>query len=704
MLQIDIETDVTDWYCTRRLISIQFGSCKGSRQERQQWFLQWSELNESEKQLIKQVLEDQHVLKLAHNGAYEYIILRFYDIIIENMYDTMLAEKILHGGLENVNYALADISWKYLKIMMDKSEQKNFGDNIITDSKIRYGITDVAYLDIIRKQQMMEATVKGLINVFALEMDALLAFSDITYEGIELDKEKWRENERMAKPLVEEALGKLNKWLRQEPLYTYALKKEYLSNADRITINFNAPAQKAELLRLIFPDIAGAGLPVIKKYIRDHSLEGMDMEKLNILVGLQNKDYSPFEKYLVKYHRDYLEQEEYLIPAGRITINWNSQPQVLPLFQLVIPKLNSLAEEERNKHAHQILKDYEDYTSATKLITTYGEEFIVKHVNPDGRVRTNFNQVVSTGRVSSSKPNMQNIPAKESVGTRYRNAFVCGPDEVFVDSDYASQELVLIAYVSKDPVWLEALANGWDLHSICADLVHKKKWKDAAENDCAYYKVVVNEKGVLVQQKQKCKCKGHKHLRDGIKSINFGLAYGMSEIKLSGELSITVREAMNLIEEYFRTFPAIKRTLDFLGAFGVTQGYIQTLAPFFRKRWFPHWNLYLPWIDAHIEGIKYIPALGEIERASKNMPIQGSAADMMKTAMVLVRSYIRDNGLRDTVRMVAQVHDQLTTVTKRDIAEEWKPILDQLMCEAGRLIVPTDLLKADTNITEVWTK
>jgi DNA polymerase-1 len=235
-------------------------------------------------------------------------------------------------------------------------------------------------------------------------------------------------------------------------------------------------------------------------------------------------------------------------------------------------------------------------------------------------------------------------------------------------------------------------------------MVYSKKWKEAADPDCAYYKMVVDKDGNLVQQKQKCSCKKHKKLRNDVKTVNFGLAYGMSAIKLSGEIEVTVPEAIALIERYFIVFPNIGRTLTFLGNFGVQQGYIQTLAPFYRKRWFPQWEAWSTWIEPHVQGIKYVPALGEIERASKNMPIQGSGADMMKVAMVLVRSYIRDNGLRDVIKLKCQVHDQLDTECREDFCEEWKGVFDELMREAARLIVPTGILTADTQITEVWTK
>lgn len=178
----------------------------------------------------------------------------------------------------------------------------------------------------------------------------------------------------------------------------------------------------------------------------------------------------------------------------------------------------------------------------------------------------------------------------------------------------------------------------------------------------------------------------------------------MSEIKLAGTLKITRQAALNLINSYFTVFPKIGATLDFLGRFGVENGYIITLAPFFRRRTFPHWKEYYNYIDAHVQGIRFVGPLGEIERASKNHPIQGTSADIVKASMVIIRNYIRDNHLRDKVKFQAQVHDQVTTKAIKTYSAQWNPILNNLMIEAGKVVIPSGILKAETNNTPVWTK
>jgi len=178
----------------------------------------------------------------------------------------------------------------------------------------------------------------------------------------------------------------------------------------------------------------------------------------------------------------------------------------------------------------------------------------------------------------------------------------------------------------------------------------------------------------------------------------------MSQYKLASTLKCTVKEAEKLIDDYFKTFPQIKRTLQSFGVFGVQNGYTQTLNPIFRKRWFPTWDMYKTEVETHVKGIQFNTALGRIERQSKNHPIQGSGADIIKLAMWKTYKYIRDNNLQDKIHLLLNVHDQLTTACTEDIAEWWKVEFDKLMCEAAKIVIPSGLLKAETNISDVWTK
>lgn len=215
-----------------------------------------------------------------------------------------------------------------------------------------------------------------------------------------------------------------------------------------------------------------------------------------------------FRDFLVSHY-----QRDLFIPDDeirKVDLLWSSPTKVLKLFQKIDPTLegiNAKTELEPRKHLHPLIKAYIKYKEHAKLVSSYGHPFF-KHVKHDGRIHTSFYQIVETGRISSSSPNMQQIPADN----RYRNCFIpSSKDYVMVSADYASQELCIIAYGAKDPVWLEALQKGKDLHSVCADLVFGQKWKDVAEEDCLY---MVNQ--------SKCECSAHKSLRTSVKTINFG--------------------------------------------------------------------------------------------------------------------------------------------------------------------------------------
>jgi len=367
----------------------------------------------------------------------------------------------------------------------------------------------------------------------------------------------------------------------------------------------------------------------------------------------------------------------------KVNIKWSSPTQVLQVFRTYLPELENVNGKEIMIHSKKfpIIKQYIKYKEAMKLATSYGEEFL-KNVRVDGRIHTSFNQILNTGRVASNSPNMQQIPADN----KFRNCFVAKEGYVYVSADYSSQELCIIAEGSKDPVWRKVLEKGQDLHSVCADLVYGQEWIDAAEDDCVY-----------LENKQKCECSGHKKLRTNVKTVNFGLAYGMGPHKLAWTLDISNEEAENLIAKYFQAFPSIGKFLEALGTYGKTRGHIRTYSPFRRVRWFENW----------FAGIQFrkdkLGEVGAIERASKNTPIQGTGADMTKLALVKIREYLKTNPKFD-VQIVMTVHDQIDTICKSDQADEWKGIMATLMEEAGAEILPSGLLKADPNISDKWEK
>lgn len=693
-VEFDIETNVTPHWCTKKMHTIQFGNTKD------QWVLDWTYLLSSQQQFIKWLLENPAWTKLIHNAQFECVVCLFHGIRVRNVFDTMLAEQVLHGGDQTlVGYSLEELCSRRLNIQLDKQYQTSFGTDVpLSREQIYYAAQDVSVLTMLKKEIYQQAQQFGLEWTIALENEAILAFSEMVYEGMPMDTDWWVRLSDEAEPLVGSAQEKLNAWLQEEPFLSKALELGYVKPIDRLMINWNSPPQKKHLFEELFPHIPGTSKAVLEKYRSTKIKAGEKYE--DWLNDYLQGNHKPLESFILSQHRDLLIQSGRLIPSGTPTINWNSVPQVLPIIQCV-EKVKDLSAESLGRTSHPIIADYEDFKDTIKLVNSYGATWPQTKLEPDGRVRTTFNLVLVTGRISSAKPNMQQIPAKEAVGNKYRNAFIPPPGWSFVSSDYVSQELIVIAYLSNDPVWIEALSKGQDLHSIAAEMVFKQKWKEAAEPSCAYYHI--NEQGVMA--KEKCKCKKHKYMRNGVKTINFGLAYGMSEFKLASTLRIKVPEAKALIAEYFRAFPGIGGLLEFLGQFGVSKGYIQTIWPFYRRRWFPYWRNYYRFIDSHIMGAQYHPGLGEIERASKNMPIQGTSADITKVALCMIYWEIHDYAhLEDKVKLAMQVHDQVDTYAVNEFRDEWKIRLTELMEQAAAFIIPTGILKADTTITERWAK
>lgn len=595
ILGVDTETEGFDFTC-KKMIMFQIGDMD------KQFVI---DTRTESIEPLKEILESKQITKIFHNAKFDYkFIKRWAGINTKNIYDTYLGEKVLHCGKDNHGYSLKKCCERYLGVHLDKEERNQFINlqaRPFTSNQITYGAKDVEYLIQIWDKQVRLLDEAELLQVSDLENEAVIVFSEIEYEGLNLNRGEWEQ---------------------------LALKNKELAN--------NLVKELDEIVRS-----------------------------------------NPKLKY---YHQPI--QQDLFLPIEEVrstNINWDSPAQTLKVFQILFPKLEDVNSKNLYKHRkHTLINKYIEYKGLSKLASAYGDEF-TKFLSCDGKIHTNFQQILNTGRTSSSNPNMQQIPADN----RYRNCFYPPDGWVFVSSDYSSQELNVIAYGSKDPVFLNALRNNQDLHSVCAELVFQDKWREAAEIGCAY-----------TYYKQKCDCPGHKRLRTQVKGINFGLAYGMGPMKLSDVLDIPLKEASELIEKYFEAFPAIQKFLTTLGNFGKRHGYTRTAKPFKRKRFFPNW-------DAEATSMK---DLSEIERASKNTPIQGSSADMTKLALVKIHNYILDNQLTDTVKIVMTVHDQIDTICKQHYAEEWKVKLTELMEEAADTIVTNKLLKAETEISERWKK
>ncbi len=349
----------------------------------------------------------------------------------------------------------------------------------------------------------------------------------------------------------------------------------------------------------------------------------MDMEKEGVRIDVNAlKEYS----HKLTAERSGIEEKIYRLAGARFNIGSPRQLGEVLYEKLKVTdkpprtatKQYSTAEDVLAKLAasHPIIPLILEYRSVTKLLGTYLDSF-PKLINPaTGRLHTVYNQTVTaTGRLSSSNPNLQNIPIRTDRGREIRRAFVPrDSDHLLLAADYSQIELRIIASLANDRHMLEAFANGFDIHAATAAKI---------------YHLPINEVS--------------KDQRRNAKSVNFGIVYGISPFGLSEQLGIPRKEAAALIDEYFAQYPDIRRFIDQCIAAAREHGYAQTLLG--RRR-------YLPDINS-----RNASARSFAERNAVNMPIQGTSADMIKLAMVRIHRCLRQQQLR--TRMILQVHDEL---------------------------------------------
>lgn len=298
---------------------------------------------------------------------------------------------------------------------------------------------------------------------------------------------------------------------------------------------------------------------------------------------------------------------------------------------------------EKLASEYTIVANVLEYRTLTKLKSTYGEG-LVSFIEPDGRIHGEFNQTVTaTGRISSSQPNLQNIPIRMDIGRQIRKVFVPKEGCVFLDADYSQIELRVLAHMSGDEKLIEAYKSARDIHTMTASQV---------------FHVPVD----MVTPE----------MRRNAKAVNFGIIYGISSFGLSNDLSISVSDAKKYIDSYFESYPQIKTFLDNLVKSAKEKGYSETILG--RKRPIPELSS------------KNFRLRSFGERVAMNAPIQGTAADIMKIAMVRVFNELYSRNLKS--RLILQVHDELLIETYRDEVDEVRSILEESMTKAVELKVP----------------
>jgi DNA polymerase-1 len=300
------------------------------------------------------------------------------------------------------------------------------------------------------------------------------------------------------------------------------------------------------------------------------------------------------------------------------------------------------------RHSHPIVEMLLDYRTYTKLKSTYVDALTTLIKPKTGRVHTSFNQTITTtGRLSSSNPNIQNIPIRTEIGKAIRKAFIPqNSDWLILSADYSQIELRVMAHISGDSGLSEAFKNGEDIHATTAAKIFGVESKDVS-----------------------------KDMRRKAKEVNFGIMYGLGPFGLANRLEISQTEAKEIIEKYNLRFPKVKIYMEDTIAKARRDGYVETLSG--RRR-------FLPDIKSRNQNLR-----SNAERQAINMPIQGTAADMIKLAMIQIHKSISNQ--QHDIKMLLQVHDELVFEVKNNYINEAQRIVAGSMKSALPLDVPIEV-------------
>ncbi len=429
---------------------------------------------------------------------------------------------------------------------------------------------------------------------------------------------------------------------------------------------------------------------IIEKQLRENNLwklfQEIEMPLIEVLVEMEMNGIKLDEKHLsvlqkkVQKEIDSLTKQIHKLAGQEFNISSPKQ-----LKEILFDKLNisteglgkiktgistASAELDKMLDRHPIIQLIQDYRELTKLQSTYIEA-LPKLVEPKtGRIHTDFNQTITaTGRLSSSNPNLQNIPIRTELGKEVRECFIADKGNKIIAADYSQVELRVIACLAKDKNMIRVFEEGQDIHSVTAAKIYGVDLKDVT-----------------------------KEMRYAAKEVNFGVLYGMGAWGLASRKNISRAEAKDFIDKYFKSFSSVKKYLDDMKITASEQGYVETM--FGRRR-------YLPEINSGVQQVR-----ASAERMAINHPIQGTAADLMKIAMIEVHRALRDivrtdyNSAQDSKindqrrpRMLLQVHDELVIECPEEMVDKVAQIIDEKMEKIHKLCVP---IKVETEIGDNW--
>lgn len=450
-----------------------------------------------------------------------------------------------------------------------------------------------------------------------------------------------------------------------ENINTEGIKDVQTSLFDEISTEEQVSEENPEYKYIVYSYVIGT---IKDKLVEDlnkiNSLDlfnNIEMPIVEILAEMQYEGIYADQKEIIKYgatlkkHIEELTIDIYKLADEEFNINSTKQLGVILYEKLGLKAYKKTKSGystdvdalEKIKDSHPIIEKILEYRQLVKLNSTYVEGMIPFINEATGRIHTYFHQTVTaTGRLSSTEPNLQNIPTRTELGKKLRKVFKATDGKIFLDSDYSQVELRVLAHMSDDTAMIEAFNTGEDIHTVTASQV---------------FKIPINEVS--------------KQVRSRAKAVNFGIVYGISDFGLAEQIDIKRNEAKQYIEQYLETYSGIKKYMADIVEEAKKNGYVTTL--YGRRR-------YIPELNSKNYMIRQFGS-----RAAMNTPIQGTAADIMKIAMIKVYNELKNRNLKS--KMILQIHDELLIETVLEEKEEVKKILKECMESAANLKVPLNV-------------
>lgn len=693
LCQLDTETKGLDCH-TKALLTIQLGN------KDNQVVIDWTTLTPREKQIVKNYLESDRLF-LGWNLMFDLTFLYVQGIYPKHIWDGMIAEQLLYLGYpaQMREKSLKAAAWNYLNINIDKTVRGKIINDGLTTEVVIYAAGDVTYIEDIKEKQDIEIEKQGMKLAVELECEFVKSLAYFKYCGVHLDITKWKAKMTKDQAKLDKAISELNAWV-------VAWDKENPHNGYDI-----------QYPELKYPKYSADYPAEVKRLIKD-GYKRFPQEDLQTPDGKVDA-----YKKVIKNQFTRIDTQGDLFTGfdtePKCVINWSSQKQVIPLFELLginVETFDKKTKQKKKSIEANVLKPQKndfpiipiflEYQEAAKVVSTYGQNWL-NAINPKtGRIHADFHSIgTDTARVSSGggvwKLNMQNLPHDPET----RACFTSEEGNAWLSADYQSQESRIIASVSKDEKMIDLFEHGCgDVHSLVAYM--------------SYPNIIPRDTKIEDIKKL------YHNWRQKAKSIEFAINYGGDYNTISKNDGIPVEEAKEIYDNFMEGFPGIKRYQDYCRAAVMRDGYIllnpltghrahiydaEELKETHNKMQEPgFWEYYQnvrkrnPQDEIVQEVRHYMQRKAASEKQSINYRIQNRGAMCFKLSSIKLFNWIVDHKLIDKVKMCVPAHDEFNLECPAAIKEQVGKVLIDCMIAGGKPFCPNVFLGADIDINDHW--